>query len=131
MRRIVALIVLWAGLLGAATPVFACTSSGANGDCCPPGAPAGCGHTTEQFDLAATTCCLTGGAPSPMVSAEPGREQQIVDQDGGSPDPIAIVSALISLPRDAALSCGFAATTLRPAATDLSRTYLHTGRLRL
>jgi hypothetical protein len=131
MRRIVALIVLWAGLLGAATPVFACTSSGANGDCCPPGAPAGCGQTPEQFDLAATTCCLTGSAPSPMVSTELGREQQIVQHDGGSADPIAIVSALISRPRDATLSSGFAATTPRPIAADLSLTYLHTGRLRL
>ena len=127
MRRMLALIVLYAALLGG-SPVFACAS--AAGDCCPPGDPAGCGQT-EQRDLAATACCLTGSTQSPAVSAERIREQQPLQHDCGPVDPVAIVTALVSLPHEAGQSSGFDAAINRAAAPDRSLTYLHTGRLRL
>jgi hypothetical protein len=129
MRRIAALIVLWAGLLGG-SPVLAC-GTGAAGDCCPPDAPAGCGQTNEPIELAATTCCLTSSAPSPAVSAERGREQQFLKDDCGSADPVGIATALVSLPHEERQSSGFDPAINRAAAPDRSLTYLHTGRLRL
>lgn len=128
MSRILALIVLGAALLGG-SPLVAC-ASGAAGDCCPPGAPAGCG-TTEQLDIAATTCCLTGSAQSPAVSAERSREQQTLNHDCGSADPVGIVTTLVSLPHEVTRSSAFDAALNRAAAPDRSLTYLHTGRLRL
>jgi hypothetical protein len=66
-----------------------------------------------------------------MLSAERGREQQLVQHDCGSADPVVIVGALASLPRDSIGSSAFDAAITRAAAPDRSLTYLHTGRLRL
>ena len=111
MRRLLALIVLGAALLGG-SPVFACVT-GAAGDCCP------------------TTCCLTGSTQSPAVSAERIREQQPLQLECGRVDPVAIVTALVSLPHEIRQSSGFDAASNRAAAPDRSLTYLQTGRLRL
>jgi hypothetical protein len=128
MRRILALIVLCAALMGG-SPVFAC-ASGRAGDCCPPGAPAGCGQT-GQLDPAATTCCLTGSSQSSAAAAERVREQQFLKDDYGPVDPGAIVAALVSLPHEVRQSSGCDAAINRAAAPDRSLTYLQTGRLRL
>jgi hypothetical protein len=129
MRRLIALIVLLAGLFGAGSPVIACVAAAA-GDCCPAGAPSGCGQSYEQLKLAATACCLTGSASSPIVSAESSRGLQALARDCGSGDPVISSSTFPSL-ADAAPSSQIDAVIVRSSATDRSLTYLQTGRLRL
>jgi hypothetical protein len=129
MRRLIALIVLCAGLLGVGSPVIACATAAA-GDCCPAGAGSGCSPGFQQLDPAATACCLAGNASSPAMSAEFTRGVQALARDGGSDDPVALVSTCLSLPQRTA-SSAFAAAIVQPKATDRSLTYLRTGRLRL
>jgi hypothetical protein len=130
MRRFIAVLVLWAGLIGAASPAFACATAAAAGDCCPPGAPSGCTQVYEQLDIEATVCCITAAAPSQIVSAERGRELQAVQDDCRSVDPIATVSAVCPFTDPRSSPC-FGALNVSSARTDASLTYLVTGRLRL
>jgi hypothetical protein len=130
MRRLLALILLWAGLLGAGSPAIACASAAAAGDCCPAGAPSGCRQVYEQLDVAATAYCLTRSAPSAVASAERSRGPQLLENDCGSPDPVVIAGAFVPFADDAPSSTS-GATIVHSAATDRSLTYLHTGRLRL
>ena len=130
MRRFIAFLVLWAGLLGAGSPAFACAAAASAGDCCPPGAPSGCTQAYEQLDIEATVCCITAAAPSQMVSAEPGRELQAVQDDCRSADPIAIVSTSFPLP-NLRSPPRLNASNVYSAHTDATLTYLRTGRLRL
>jgi len=130
MRRLVALILLSAALLGIGSPAIACASAAAAGDCCPAGAPSGCRQVYEQLDLAATAYCLTRSAPSAVVSAERSGGAQFLENDGGSADPAIIVGAFVSS-ADHVLSSIFDAAIVHSAARDRSLTYLHTGRLRL
>jgi hypothetical protein len=121
MRRLIALIVIFAGLLAAGSAALACASAAATGDCCPAGAPSGCIEMYQQLDAAPTVFCVTSVTPSPVMSAERGR---------GPMDPV-IVAATLGLPADLAHSSGFNGTIVDSAPTDRSLTYLHTGRLRL
>jgi hypothetical protein len=130
MRRLLALILLWAGLLGAGSPALACASAAAAGDCCPAGAPSGCRQVYEQLDLAATAYSLTRSTPSAVVSAERSRGPQLLENDCGSPDPVVIAGAVVAFAHNAPPSI-FDAPIVHSAATDRSLTYLHTGRLRL
>lgn len=130
MRRMIALIVLWAGLLGAGSPALACATAGAAGDCCPPGAPSGCSQGFEQLDVAATACCVTGSASSPIASAESSRGSQHWERDCGAADPVVIADAFDSL-QPSGQSSGFDTAIIDSALPDRSLTYLHTGRLRL
>jgi hypothetical protein len=119
MRRLIALIVIFAGLLAAGSAALACASAAATGDCCPAGAPSGCIEMYQQLDAAPTASCVTSLAPSPVVSA-----------DRGSTDPV-IVAGTLGLPAELARSSGLNGTIVDSAPTDRSLTYLHTGRLRL
>lgn len=130
MRRFLALLVLWAGLLGAGSPAFACATAAAAGDCCPPGAPTGCTQIYEQLDIEAIICCVTVAAPSQAVTAEPGRQAQAAQREHGSADPIALSAPSRSL-QDLRSTTRLAASHVSAAHTDASLTYLHTGRLRL
>lgn len=130
MRRFMAFLVLWVGLLGAGSPAFACVTAAAAGDCCPPGSPSGCTQAYEQLDVEATVCCIAAAAPSQMVSAERGRELQAVQDDSRSADPIAIVRTSFSLP-DPRSPPQLDAANVSSARTDATLTYLRTGRLRL
>ena len=130
MRRFIAFLVLWAGLLGVGSPAFACAAAASAGDCCPPGAPSGCTQAYEQLDIEATVCCITAAAPSQIVSAERGRELQAVQDDCRSPDPIAIVSTSFSLP-NLRSPPRLITPNVCSARTDATLTYLRTGRLRL
>jgi hypothetical protein len=129
MRRFIAFWVLWAGLLGAGSPAFACASAAAAGDCCPPGAP-GCTQAYEQLGIEATVCCITAAAPSQMVSAERGRELRALQDDCRSSDPVATVSTSFPFPAPAS-PVRFNAPNVSSALRDDSLTYLRTGRLRL
>jgi hypothetical protein len=128
MRRLIALVVLWVGLLGAGSPVLTCAAGAAAGDCCSPDAPSGCIVSYEQLDAAATICCAAAG-PSHVVSIEPGRELQI-QPDSGSTDPVVIVAAFAPFTHPKQ-QLRFIAPLASSARTDAALTYLHTGRLRL
>ena len=121
MRRLIALIVIFAGLMAAGSAALACASAAATGDCCPTGAPSGCIEMYQQLDAAPAASCVTSIAPAPVVSA---------NRDRGSADPF-IVADTPSLPAQVARSSGLDGTIVDSAPTDRSLTYLHTGRLRL
>lgn len=130
MRRSIAMLVLWIGLLGAGSPAFACATAAAGGDCCPPGTASGCSQTYEQLDVEATVCCITAAAPSQIVAVERSREADLVQRDGGSAEPIVAAAALRSF-ADLRQRLCFEAPASRLVHTDASLTYLRTGRLRL
>ena len=121
MRRLIALIVIFAGLLAAGSAALACASAAATGDCCPAGAPSGCIEMYQQLDAAPAVSCATSIAASQVVSAE---------RDRGPTDPVILASTLGS-PAKRAQSSGLHGTIVDPAPTDRSLTYLQTGRLRL
>jgi hypothetical protein len=121
MRRLIALIVICAGLLGAGSAALACASAAATGDCCPPGAPSGCIEMYQQLDAAPIASCVTSSAASQILSADRGH---------GSADP-AIIAGTPGSPPDLARSSRLDPPIIRSAPTDRSLTYLHTGRLRL
>jgi hypothetical protein len=121
MRRLLALIVICAGLLGAGSAAFACATAAATGDCCPPGAPSGCIEMYQQLDAAPSASCVTSSAASPVLSAERGH---------GSADPV-IVARTPGLLPELVRSSRLDASIILSAPPDRSRTYLHTGRLRL
>jgi hypothetical protein len=119
MRRILAILVVWAGLVGTGTTAFACVSAAAAGDCCPAGAPSGCAQLYEQLEA----------APAQMVAAEPARELQVAQRDHGPTDPVFVTVATPCVP-DPGSTADLTVCALS-ARTDASLTYLHTGRLRL
>jgi hypothetical protein len=122
MRRYLAMLMVWVGLIGAGVPAFACASAAAAGDCCPPNAPSGCTSVYEQIGVVQSMCCVTAAAPAQMVAAE-GRSH-------GSPDPNVLpVSPASSL--DVRRADYVVEPLFSVRLTDASLTYLHTGRLRL
>jgi len=128
MRRFLASLLVFAGLVGAGVPAFACASAAAAGDCCPANAPSGCTPEYQQFGIEQSTCCATAAAPAQIVAAEPGREVQ--GRNPGSPDPTVLPVSPASSP--GLRRAGTAVEPLFSARfTDASLTYLHTGRLRL
>jgi hypothetical protein len=121
MRRLIAFIVIVAGLLGAGSAAVACASAAATGDCCPRGAPSGCIEMYKHLDAAPTASCVTSSAASQILSVERGR---------GSADPVMVAGTPGSLPQ-LVRSSRLDGSIIRSAPTDRSLTYLHTGRLRL
>lgn len=127
MRRFLAFLMVFAGLVGAGAPAFAC-AIGAAGDCCPANAPSGCTPEYEQLGVEPSVCCVTAAAPAQLVAAEPGREVQ--GRNPGSPDPTVLPVSSAS-PLDLRVAGRVAAPLFSARCTDASLTYLHTGRLRL
>jgi hypothetical protein len=127
MHRFHALLLVFAGLIGAGAPAFACASAAAD-DCCPANAPSGCTPEYQQLGVEQSVCCATAAAAAQIVAAEPGREVQ--GRNPGSPDPnvlpVSPASSLVSRHVGRPVAPLFAAR-----CTDASLTYLHTGRLRL
>jgi len=127
MRRLIALLVVWIGLLGAAGPAFACASSAR--DCCPPDAPAPCeSQKTPDPGLAsASVCCASVPAPSALASLESVRKT-VADADS-APDVVAPLSGPIAASAthqtDPEEHLSFS------PRTDASLTYLRIGRLLL
>ena len=130
MRRLLAMLIVWAGLIGAGAPAFACATAAAAGDCCPASAPSGCTSVYEQVGVEATICCATVAAPSLVAFVEPGRQLQVAQCDHGATDPVPAVASLVSV-ADLRGPERFALADIASAPTDASLTYLHTGRLRL
>jgi hypothetical protein len=130
MRRFLVLLLLLAGFIGAGGPAFACATAAAAGECCPVNAPSGCTRGYEQVGSEASICCVTPTAPAQVVAAESGRELHVVQDDRGSPDPVALtVASGSSLYRQRAGR--LAVPLLSAECADASLTYLHTARLRL
>lgn len=121
MRRLIALLVLCAGLLVSGSAALACASAAATGDCCPPGAPPGCVGMYEQLDAALSAACVT----SKGIASTPA-----ADCNHGSSDPLAAAGTqppLTALMRHTT----FEQAVIRSPLIDRSSTYLQTGRLRL
>jgi hypothetical protein len=128
LRRLVAALVLWVGVLGIASPVLACTSMApAESDCCPQGSPAPCGGDRS----AALECCV---AAPPAVTASPvaaKAEQLQIEPRSDSRDPVIPPAWLETSNPRGPPSLQFVAPERLSASTDAALTYLHTGRLRL
>lgn len=131
MRRLFALLVVCAGLLGVTAPALACVAAALAGDCCPPGQTTGCGEQApiERVEAAAVAvCCVSAPASSPIVAIESTRKAQGERVDS-SPEPLPVIASIVASvaldarsARDAPITAAFA---------DASLTYLQTGRLRL
>lgn len=126
MRRFLALLMVFAGLIGACAPAFAC-APGAAGNCCPPNAP-GCTPAYEQFGVEPSMCCVAAADPVQMIAAEPARDVQ--ERNPGSPGPNVLPVSSASSPELRAAGT-VDAPLFSARCTDASLTYLHTGRLRL
>jgi len=129
MRRLLSLLLLWVGLIGAGAPAFACTTAAAAGDCCPPGRASGCTEVYAQLGSDAIVCCISAAASSALVTVEPGREPQLAHCERGSADPIATAASAHAI-LDVRGS-NLVLPVITAARTDSSLTYLHTARLRL
>jgi hypothetical protein len=130
MHRLIALLVVWAGLLGMAGPALACANAAVPGDCCPTGAPAGCAQQApfERIEPSVVTCCVSAAAPTELAI------DSVRKPNADHQDRPATPSTGIDAP---AASASLSTQPLRyersvPAvAANAALTYLLTGRLRL
>ena len=129
MRRRVALLLLWVGLLGTALPTLACAAG--IGECCPAQAPYICGGNAGLVGItAAALCCSSAPRPAYVLSVGPADPRARASlHASGSPD-------ALRLGRWAAFSADFPGPDVTFVATAAHRTdgqlsYLRTGRLRL
>lgn len=131
-RRLLMVLVVWLGLLWAASPAVAC-ARGAERDCCPAGMTSPCSGQGSGADVStlAALCCVSAPTATPAVSADAARATHVQPEDSGSPDPIVAIAWFATLTpfRHALdLTPRHAAT---PVRTDAGLTYLRTLRLRL
>ena len=130
LRRLVASLALWIGVLGVASPALACAATAAvERDCCPEGMPAPCnGGGAGEFGE--PVCCVSAPASSQVAAQVCSRSQHAREPDSGPPDPF-ILSAWF----EAFSGNGSAPLYIAPEwsshRADAALTYLHTGRLRL
>ena len=127
VRRLLASLLLAAGLLGILQPAFACAS---RTDCCPTGTTRGCaGQNCAAAGWIATHSCCATRAISPSSVSIRARPDQLQPHASGAPV-TADLSAVDSLPRDRS---GWTPLPFVIANTvfDESLTYLRTARLRL
>jgi len=131
MRRLFALLVICAGLLGVTAPALACVAAALAGDCCPPGQTTGCGEQApiERVEApAVAVCCLSAPVTSPIVAIESARKAQGERVDS-SPEPLPVIGPIAA---SVALDVRPArAPPIGASFVDASLTYLQTGRLRL
>jgi hypothetical protein len=123
VRKLIGLLVVVVGLLGAVTPVLACSACVPNGGCCP-----------EQQQLkngsglciaaAVATCCSVAPTRTQVLSIGPSRDVHPPAHAFGLPNPIAAAGRTPSTQ-----------TTFRYSVpshgADAALTYLLTARLRL
>ncbi len=128
-HRLAALLVVWLGLLWAASPALACARA-ADRDCCPEGTTSPCPRERTDLSTLAALCCVSAPAASQAVAADTTRTTHVQPDHSGSPDPI------ITLAWFATLATPNYESPPKPPDTrfvgiDAARTYLHTLRLRL
>jgi hypothetical protein len=128
VRRTAIVLVVWLGLLWAASPAFACARGG-HGDCCPDGMTSPCKGAGSGIDLS-TLCCVSVPAASPATLAATSQANHIQPHDSGSSDPIVALAwfATVAPSIRAAPSADRRVSIVR---TEASLTYLRTRRLRL
>lgn len=132
-RRLIALLVVCVGLLGAAVPVLACSIAALDGDCCPQNSQSSCAGSEpgERLETAATNCCIAAPVPSHAESISSIRSlQDEHPASSATPESLSLPPWIAS---SAALNrndCVFTPVS-SPPRTDAALTYLHTGRLRL
>lgn len=127
MRRLIALLVLVVGLLGAAGPTLACAA--ASSDCCPSGAPGRCQEQQPSEGMAqASVCCVSLAASVQIASFErakhlQGHENSTLDSflPASSPELFQPAQRWTEPPRIHGSG----------PEIDAGLTYLRTGRLRL
>ena len=130
-RRLTAVLVISAGLLGLAHPALACSIDAFDTDCCSTGSRSPCdrGAVQPAVAMATTLCCLAGTTALSSISVDTARTSAAVTPDVSSPDPLAppagsLASRSSSVPRAMNRSMGV-------GCKGAALTYLRTGRLRL
>lgn len=127
-RRLIALLVIWVGLLGAAYPVLACAANmQPAGGCCPGGTDTPCDEQPPA--TGAAVCCVAAPAPAQAAVLDAFRSGTLIEHDVGAPDATGPPG-----PPHAAVShaaCRQLVPLAVPPRDDLSLTYLRTARLRL
>jgi hypothetical protein len=127
LQRLMALLVLWAGLLGVGSQALACVTSAPADDCCPPGVPSPCGDPGTSGSTPTTICCVVAPTPDSIVASNVCQPE--AKRSFGSPGPLGPPTATAQ----ATSACRVAIPTLShsPLHSDARLTYLRTGRLRL
>ena len=130
MRRWVAMLAVWAALLGGALPTLACTLSSSD-SCCSYGSQYPCtGVSGSALDSAQGACCYVAPALTRGHTASAARTRLEPNHVSHSPDPVALVPWAL-----AAQAPQTARGILAPLALshrdNESLTYLRTARLRL
>ena len=133
LRRLTAIVVIWASLLWAVGPALACSLSAFSKDCCPAGTSAPCAGqagSAQHFDTVEVPCCASGQATVADVAIDSGRTSHERGHYPTSPDPIVLIAWSVSW-----LASVHTTPTLpsrvRPPPSFAALTYLHTARLRL
>ena len=132
LRRLTAILVVSAALLGLAQPLMACAADMATSDCCGGGAGSDCAlpGTMPACTVNGGACCITSPVAPATSLAAPARSMDQLLRDGGS---------LVPAPPGPPGGSGgrVASACSHVPAPDASRgayathTYLHTARLRL
>lgn len=128
-QRLAALLVVWLGLIWAASPALACARL-AERDCCPAGSTSPCGDGSDtELGAFAAVCCVNSPAASPAVAVE-ARTSHAQPADSGSPDPLVTLAwfATLGAPRYELAS---RSPEIHLFRINAANTYLRTLRLRL
>jgi hypothetical protein len=133
LRRLTAIVVIWASLFWAVAPALACSLSAFSKDCCPAGTSAPCAgqaRSAHHFDTVEVPCCASGQATVADVAIDSGRASHEGGHCPASPDPIVLIawsaSWLAPVPTTPTIP-----SWVRPPPGSAALTYLHTARLRL
>src|ERR1700693_1514836 len=90
MRRWVAMLAVWAALLGGALPTLACTLNSTDG-CCPSGSQYPCsGVSGSALDCAQSACCNVAPALTRAHGASAARVRLEPHNSSPSADPVAL-----------------------------------------
>lgn len=129
LRRLLAVVVVWAGLLAISNPALACALEAAK-DCCPTGVPP-CGDIPADSSGIAdmAMCCVAAPAPSTAISCE-ARVRALLDVPADLPDTGLAFLWFLALHPPEPVPIRLSLPTFHHL-DDASLTYLHTQRLRL
>jgi hypothetical protein len=133
LRRLTAIVVIWASLLWAAAPALACSLSAFNKDCCPAGTSAPCAGqagSARHFDAVEMPCCASGQATVADAAIDSGHTSHERGHYPASPDPFVLIAWSASWLAPVPTTPG-SPSRVRPPPSFAALTYLHTARLRL
>jgi len=130
MRRWVAMLAVWAVLLGGALPTLACTLNSSD-SCCPSGSQRPCtGVSGATLDCAQSAGCNVAPALTRVHTASAARIRLEPNHVSHSADPVAVMPWVLAAqaPQQA---LGSVAHLVLSHRDNESLTYLRTARLRL